>query len=64
MNKENIIQKFRDVLLGKNIHLKTQPKDLLFYKADADDFYKYAEIITSKINKAAPKNLILTENYS
>lgn len=56
----NIIENFRNTLLGKNIHLKIQPKDLLFYNIDKTNFNNLAATITSKINKAAPDNMKLT----
>lgn len=60
--KENSIEKFRDILLGKNIHLSIQPKDMLFNAPNINTYNKLAKIITLKLNNAAPNNLKLTTN--
>ena len=57
-----VIENFRNALLGRNIHLKIQPKDLLFNNTDKEIYKTLSEIITSKINNAAPSHLKLNTN--
>ena len=61
--KINMIEEFRNVLLGKNFASDLRPYMLIFYPEDWVRFEKYSTIITEKINNAAPEKNKLNKNY-
>ena len=59
----NMLELFRNVLLGIHVYSKTQPMDFIFYQSDLDLYKGYVKTITEKINNSAPDDHNIEEKF-